>query len=160
LLTQLKRLQAAWRAAAPHTQLIVLGNYMSPPATNLKALYDNMLVTVTGGGGPDLAPPRAVDGYSVVQGTIGGYDFRDKIAQSYNYEYLPYLNGQTAQQAYDFGVSTLHANYIAWRLATNGTSDQNWDPGIIAVINAHPATVTTCPTSYSTNGSGGCDTSH
>jgi hypothetical protein len=151
---QYQRLQDAWRAAAPHTTMFMLANWLGNASTDLKSLHDNAVETMTGVGGPDLAPLRPVDGYLVVQGKKGGHDYRNEIPQLYDFEYMRYLQGQSAKDAYDYAQNTLRAEYLTWPYQTSGTSGQNWSTGIVPMINANPTTVSTCPKAYV----GGCDT--
>ena len=155
LLGQLERLVNAARAAWPHSAVFVESNYLGNDS-QMQELISASVAAQAVVGGPDVVPGWLIPSEQVVQGAIGGKDYRGTVAIKSEFQ-TPELGAKWSfapAQLYAVAYTVNHANYMFWdRNDYYGTAAEQWATGILPFIRSvKGATYAVCPSSYA----GGC----
>lgn len=154
VITQLKRLLPAVRAAWPTTPVVLYLNYLGSEAETRDMVAYAHSVGV-GIGGPDIIPPPPDGPYEdwgsqALRGSGGNFgtvDYRGTIPISYSYE-IPSYGGYnfTGDGLLRYANGTLKATHVAWTYFNDKIPQHNWTTGILPAIKAkNGAIVTACP---------------
>ncbi|MCZ8129688.1 MAG: hypothetical protein O9284_00085 [Steroidobacteraceae bacterium] len=155
LAAQLKRLVTGARRAWPNSNVFVYTNFLTG---EIEGIIEHVAAERAAPGGPDVLPPphRGAEGDRIIQGLVGGTDYRGKLAIGYAVQ-SPALCGKEGcwepSVLADHAVNTLGATHVFWtRLGTHRdtpTLKVSWDYGILPAIRAiRGRTNTACPSVY------------
>jgi len=150
--SQAKRWFAATHAAFPHTLVMLSVNTLIGQEAGLISYSAQNQGAV---GGPDVLPPphSGVVADRVLQGLVGGTDYRGQIPIMYDVQ-SPELCGKEGcflpDQLYDHAVNTLHATHVAWLemwvTKTAGSDKYSWGTGILPMLRRNDGKINTaCP---------------
>jgi hypothetical protein len=164
--TQLRRLMLAARDIFPTSNVIMPANWFGSNNGELYA-YGRSIGGV-GAGSPDTCPHSAgsiagskgcgIWGDYAITGDsgFGGHDFRGEIPIIYSVEASELGVGAVGgagflpRELFDYCNDTLHCSHMMWqRQNFAGTTEQQWNVGILALISARPTfDHDECPSTY------------
>ena len=157
LAAQIKRQMTAARDAWPHTNIFVGTNGL---VGEIQGIIQHAYETKCGVGGPDVLVNRRKEGDLIIQGIVGGVDYRGKTPIGYAVESgnlgHPRVCGKEdclPSKLYDHAVNTLGATHIFWlQMDTKrdtATEKYSWNAGILPAIRAKKGiTNPACPSNY------------
>ncbi len=152
LAAQIKRQMTAARDAWPHTNLFVGSNGL---VGEIQGIIQHAYENKCGVGGPDVRVFQSTEGENIIQGRVGGFDYRGKTPIGYAVEAQNFCGREEClpRRLYDHAVNTLGATHIFWlRFGTKrdtATEKYSWNEGILPAIRASKGrTNSACPSNY------------